>query len=249
MIKRILLFFTVFLCLRSAQADPIMQDPSKNEKSPSRDQILWTQTDLAYDFTAEYDFVGGARQDLGNGSSGHVTENYTDLRQIWTKRSMLAFLSYGGVEWEQMQFNMTDRDHIPTQLHDITAYLATDFRWSDHDMMRVQIQPGFYTDLEDVDIHSVNIPIAIAYTHIPSRRFQWAFGLSINTWRRETVLPGGGFRYALNDRWHLKFMLPNPQVEYKVNDYLHTWVGADLRGNTYRVNSHYGTDRGDLGFE
>lgn len=200
---------------------------------------------MAYDFSAEYDYVGRAHTDFGKGNEGAIAEQYTDLRQVWTRRFMLAFLLHAGVEWQRMAFTPPNALLAPEELDAITGFFAADFRWSDHDMMRVQLQPGFYTDLDQVDLQSINVPLAVAYTRIPSKRFQWAFGVSINTWRQAHFLPGGGFRYQLTDRWKLKFMLPTPQIEYKVNDSLHTWVGADFRGETYRVSGHFGTEHGN----
>jgi len=228
-----------------ADTGPLMSKPGKNEKSPSREQVLWTETDVGYDLNAEYSYAGRAHIDFGNGHQGSLSEYYTDLKQTGTLRMFMAFLIYEGLEWQRQVYGTSGDVLVPHELDTLNAFLATDFRWSSHDQVRLQFEPGLYTDMHDVDMHDFNMPIALAYTRIPSKKLQWAIGLSINTWRGSRFLPGGGFRYYLTPRWKLNGMLPTPQIEYKANDYLHVWVGADFRGNTYRVSRRFGAEHND----
>jgi len=215
-----------------------------NAKSPSKDQLLWTQTDVGYDMEAEYDYVGRAPVNFGDGRAGDIAEHYTDIRNIFTHRAMLAFLFHTGFDWERFGFDPANTLPVPEQLNALSAFLAADFRWSSQNMVRLQVEPGFFSDLSQFTGRDVNAPIALAYTRVASKDFQWTLALSINTWRENRYLPGGGFRYQINDRWKLKFMLPKPQIEYKANDWVHTWVGADFRGDSYRVSSNFGDSKG-----
>ncbi len=236
-------FLLTFL-LPIAQAD-IFSKRSSNEKSPSKDQVLWTETNIGYDFAMEYNYVGPSSIGFADGQVSHLSEHVTDFRQVITQRSWLAFLFHLGLEWQRLEFDPPNRMPVPGQLDVMNAFLATDFRWSNRDMMRLQVQPGFYTDLQDMDLEDFNVPVALAYTHVSSKDLQWTIGLSINTLRKMRYLPGGGFRWQINDRWKLKFLLPTPQVEYKLRDDLHVWAGGDFRGDTYRVSRHFGDDRGN----
>jgi len=222
----------------------MLSNVDPNAKSPSKDQVLWTQTDAGYDLEAEYDFVRGAPVNFGDGRVGDLAEHYTDIRNIFTQRAMMAFLFHTGFDWERLGFNPANTLPVPDQLNAFSAFLASDFRWSSKNMVRLQVEPGFYSDFGQFNGRDVNLPIALAYTRVPSEDFQWTLALSINTWRENRYLPGGGFRYRINDRWKLKFMLPKPQIEYKANDWVHTWVGADFRGNSYRVSSNFGDTKG-----
>lgn len=221
-----------------------MTNVNPKEKSPSKDQVLWTETDVGYDVEAEYNYVGGAPVDFGNGRRGEVEEQYTDIRNIFTRRALMAFMFHAGFDWERLGFVPPVALPVPNQLSSLNAFLAADFRWSDKNLVRFQIEPGFYSDFSQLDGHDINAPIALAYTRVVDRDLQWALGLSINTWRENRYLPGGGIRYRINDRWALKFMLPKPIVEYKANDWVHTWAGADFRGNTYRLSGQFGNSQG-----
>ncbi len=229
----------LFVGVYPARAD-MLSAPKPGEKSPSKDQILWTQTTIGYVLEAQYDYVGAAHTDFGNGHEGDVSEEYTDLRHVFTYRALLAFLFHFGLEWQRMGFAPPDNVFVPNELDSLNGFLAADFRWSTKSLMRLQFEPGYFSDNSTFMGPYFNCPIALAYTRVVSNRFQWAFGVSYNNWRSSHFLPGGGFRYQLTDRWKLKFMLPSPAIEYKANEWLHTWVGADFIGNTFRVARNFG---------
>lgn len=228
----------------------MMSKPSDDEKSPSKQQVLWTETDVGYDAEAEFNYVGAAHTDFGtgNGIQGKVPEYETDIKNIITRRALMAFLLHFGAEWQRMGFAPDNTMLLPDQFSSIKGFLATDFRWSKKDMLRIQFEPGYYGDMSEFNGPYFHVPMAFAYTRIPSDKFQWSIGVSFNDWRKAHWLPGGGFNYYMTDRWKLKFMLPTPQIEYKVNDYVHTWVGADFRGDTFRVARNFGTVHGNPSF-
>lgn len=208
-------------------------------------QKKWTGTKNTFEFNSEYNYVPSGDQTLGNGRNERVPEHYFQVRQQMLRRTMLAFLAQGGLEYEHFAFESPDDSLIPHNLAKVDAFIALDFRWSRKDMLRIQTEPGIYTDFKDVDGNDFNAPVAIAYTRIPNDRLQWVIGLSINTLRSAPVLPGGGIRWQVNDRWKLKFFLPQPAVEYKARPNLHIFAGADFRGATYRVAKHFGDSRGN----
>jgi hypothetical protein len=237
-------FLLLIFYVSPARADQI-PDVDPNSKSPSKDQVLWTQTNVGYDLESEYNYVGGAPVNFGNGRAGDIEEQYTDIRNIFTDRELMAILFHAGFDWERLGFEHADNTlPVPNQLNSLSTFLAADFRWSSANMVRIQVEPGFYSDMTQFNGNDVNIPIALAYTRVASQDFQWTLALSINDWRENRFLPGGGFRYSINDQWKLKFMLPKPQIEYKANDWVHTWLGADFRGDSYRVASNFGDVRG-----
>jgi hypothetical protein len=212
-------------------------DRIEDKLAPSMDKVRWTEAKISSDLNTEYDFVGGP-----------LNEHYTDLRYTFTRRTMLAFLIHGGVEYQRLGFDGRDSLMLPGQLESANAYLALDFRWSRKDLVRIQSRPGIFGDFESINGHEFNAPVDIAYTRIPSNRIQWAVGLSIDTWRRYHVLPGGGVRYHVNDRWQLKFMLPTPQVEYKPTDVLTLVFGAVFCGDSYRLANNFGSAHGNPAF-
>ncbi len=214
--------------------------------SPSKDQVLWTETHLAYDVNAEYSYTGPDTVDFGHGRRDRLASHYTDLRHLVTGRFLMAFLTYTGLEWQRFGFSGASQNFpAPEALSSLNAILATDFRWSDKDMVRLQVLPGLYTDFDEAHWNDVNFPFALAYTHIHSETFQWTLALSVNAWRGSRIIPAPGFRWQINERWKLKALLPTPQIEYKAAPALHLSIGADFRGDTFRVGDRFGSHHGD----
>ena len=242
-----LFFIFIFAGLRGLLAAdaPTINPPV--DKSPSRDKIEWLDSKTSLESAVQYDYVGGAGTDLGNGQHSNVYESQVSVRDIVAYRCWRAFLWRGGVEWERFGFYRPADSLIPPQLHDLNLYTGLDFRFSRKDMIRLQARPGLYADWDDNDIRDFNTPVAVAYSHMVSRNFQWAAGVSYNAWRNHRWLGGGGFRWQIDDRWKLKLMLPEPQLEYKARDDLHVFVGADFRGDSFRVSHNFGTQRGNPG--
>jgi hypothetical protein len=236
--------FLVGFRVGRAEADP----KPVEDKSPSRDKIQWLGGKTSLESTAQYDFVFNGKTDLGNSHHGHMTESEISLRQLITRRWMRAFLVRGGVEYESFAFHQADDSFLPGNLRVLNAYLAMDFRFSHQDLIRVQARPGVYTNNVNADMADFNTPVALAYSRMVSRGFQWALGLSINRWRRQVLLGGGGFRWQMSDRWKLKMMLPEPMVEYKAREDLHVFVGGDFRGDSFRLANDFGTRRGNPAF-
>lgn len=228
--------------VRAAVPTPRVPAP---EKAPSKDKIQWLGSKLSLETLARLDYVGGiGATDLGNGRREPVVESDAFLRQLATLRCFRAFLLRGGLEWERFAFRAPDDALLPGRLHALDFYAGVDFRFSRRDMIRLQARPGFYTDFESVDGATLNAPVAMAYSRMVNGAFQWAIGVSMNSWRRRRWLGGGGFRWQINDRWKLKMMMPEPQIEYRAREDLHVFVGGDFRGDTYRVSRDFGTRRG-----
>lgn len=217
----------------------------KVEKAPSKDKVEWTGSKLSSESAIKFEYVGAARADFGEGRQARFAQSYWQLRHVVTRRTLRAFLLRLGLEYQRWNNHGPEDLPVPGSLNVVDAQVGMDFRWSRKDMLHVMVRPGLYSDFHDTTGGDLNMPIEIAYTRVPSNRFQWALGLSINPWRDFPYLPGGGFRYQINDRWKLRFLLPEPRVEYKARDDLHTWIGAEFRGDSFRVSQTFGNTRGD----
>src|SRR6185503_3096184 len=156
---RLLILLMAFgiCCPRPLRADtPDKLSKETVNKSPSMDKVRWTEAKVSSDLNTEYDFVGGP-----------LNEHYLDARYLMTRRTMLAFLIHGGIEYQRLGFDGRKDLLLPGQLDSANLYLALDFRWSRRDMVRVQARPGYFGDYENISNHSFNAPVDIAYTRIP----------------------------------------------------------------------------------
>jgi hypothetical protein len=210
------------------------------EQAPSFQAKKWTGKQGAYETNVQYDYVGGGSQNLGNGQNEDIDESYVDIRHEVMRHTLLAFLVQGGVEYQHMGFGAPHDSLVPNRLDSLVGDIAIDFRWSTKDLIHFEGDPGLYTDFEGADLRSFNTPFNIGYTRVVSNNFQWVAGFSLNTWRSSRFLGAGGFRWQINDRWKIKAYLPTPDIEYYARPDLTLTLGADVRGDSYRVGPHFG---------
>ncbi len=212
-------------------------------KSPSFQKKKWTGTQGSYETNIEYDYVGRASGNMGNGTNRNVDESYFDVRHQFMRHTLLAFLVQGGVEYQRMAFGVPNNALVPDKLDNLMGLVGIDFRWSEKDLVHIEGRPGLYTDWQGSGFDAFNSPLDIGYTRVVSDRFQWVVGVSVNTWRRSRILGGAGFRWQMNNRWKLKAYMPSPSIEYVARPDLTLTFGADVRGDTYRVGPHFGSAR------
>ncbi len=213
-------------------------------KSPSFDLKKWTGTQASYESYLEYDYVGQASTNLGNGHNRPIDENYLDVRHQFVRHTLLAFLVQIGIEYQHLGFGVPNDALIPDRLDSLVSNIALDTRWSENDLLHFQWHPGLYTDFRGSGGDAFHTPMDVGYTHVSSRRFQWIVGFSYNRWRSTPFLGAAGFRWQITPRWKLKLYLPTPDIEFAARPDLTLLLGADVRGDSYRVGPHFGDSKG-----
>ncbi len=217
------------------------------KKSPSFQANKWTGTVGAYETNVQYDYVGGASQNLGNGQNGRIDEEYVDVRQMFMRHTLLVFLAQGGLEYQHQGFNPPPGALVPNRLDMLYADIALDTHWSEKDLLHIEGRPGFYTDFQGGGWNAINSPLDVGYTRVVSDSFQWVLGFSYNSWRSSRFLGAPGFRWQMNDRWKMRAYMPTPDIEYYARPDLTLTLGGDFRGESYRVGPHFGDSVGQPG--
>lgn len=225
---------------RTGSSDTMMEKVSPKEQAPSKEQVLWTATDLAWDFEFVHGYSAPGHMDFGSGGAGDVANRTTLISNTLTWRRWMAMLFSTGIDYQLENFSAPSNLPVPDSLQSLLVPLVLDFRWSEHSMVRLQAAPGFFTGDNTFDARSFNVPGAVAYTWIPNKRFQLGLGLSLNPFRNTKILGGGGFRWQITDRWKLKFLMPEPRIEYRAAPPLHLRAGMVMRGDSYRMGPDFG---------
>jgi hypothetical protein len=214
------------------------------KKSPSFQEKKWTGSQGSYESTLAYNYVAPASSNLGNGQNKDLNEHYFNFEHEFMRHTLLAFLVGVGLQYEHVGLGVPAGGWIPDRLDTAVSHVAIDFRWSEKDLLHLEGHPGFYTDFQGAGWNSFNTPFDLGYTRVVNQKLQWVVGFSLNTWRHARYLGAAGFRWQINDRWKLKAYLPTPDVEYVALPNLTLTLGADIRGDTYRVGPRFGESRG-----
>jgi opacity protein-like surface antigen len=199
---------------------------------------------IAHELDARWSFVGnaatrgdGARFDSGDQQSGYL--RYVLSPQV-TSRLLLHF----GAEWQRFSFDVPDFAPLPDRLQQISAVLGLDFQLNDQWLIRAELQPGVYSDFDDVSWMDVNSPLLLSAAYLVNPDLQWIFGLRIDPRSHYPIIPAAGVRWKFADEWTLSAILPQPRLEYDLNERFQIHLGADIEAGSFRMSNDFGTDEG-----
>jgi hypothetical protein len=208
------------------------------------------ESPFSFEFDVEGTYVGDG--DIERGERGDMVirdfdEAQARVRFLLTPMTKIGILRLG-VQTERYAFSFGSNAPIPDDLHSTNLILGLDTKFSDSFLIRFEMQPGFYgVDWDDFGRDTFNVPFILGGTYIFNSGFQVVFGVGVDAWRSNVVLPGGGVRWKFAPEWTLNAVVPTPRLEYEPNSNMVFFVGADIRSTSYRVEKNFGTLRGNTG--
>lgn len=201
-------------------------------ETPAAASSKWTVSSEA---NAGYSYVTGGRTD---GKSVDEQRSHADfvLTSQYNEGVPLRF----GLSWDRFSFSSTAGTRLPNTLQALNFIAGFDGQIGQSVFFRLEAQPGWYSGSSRVLGDSFNVPIVIGASYLVSKDLQLALGVSIDPQRETVVLPGGGIRWQINDKWLADLMLPKPRLEYKVSDDLTLFVGGELYETSFRLDEDFG---------
>ena len=197
----------------------------------------------SHEIHAEYGYVAGADMELGS-SIGDVSEQNSLFRYVVVNPiSEIIFLRLGAGT-QRFSFGLPNAAPLPNTLQSVAAIIGADFSLSDQWLMRLEIEPGIYSDFHDLSEDDVNAPFIAGFSYLVNEDLQWVFGMSVDARREIPVLPAVGARWRFADRWTLMAILPKPRLEYELTEALKLYGGLDLKAGTYKVAENFGSTHG-----
>jgi hypothetical protein len=206
------------------------------------------ESPFSFEFEIEGTYVGDG--DIERGERGDMVirdfdEAQARVRFLLTPMTKIGILRLG-VQTERYAFSFGSNAPIPDDLHSTNLIIGLDTKFSDSFLIRFEMQPGFYgVDWDDFGRDTFNVPFILGGTYIFSSGVQVVFGVGVDAWRSNVVLPGGGVRWKFAPQWTLNAVVPTPRLEYEPNSNLVFFAGADIRSTSYRVEKNFGTLRGN----
>lgn len=148
-----------------------------------------------------------------------------------------------GASWKRFDFSGSRAD-APESLTALALKLGYARQFSPQWSLRAEIDPGIYSDFEDVSGDDFNAPFGLRLLYAQSRTLQWGFALFVDPRGSNPVIGGVGARWVFAPGWTLLFFLPEPKIEYALSPTVSLYAGAGLRGGTFRVAEDFGRKRG-----
>ena len=245
--KTSLRFAALCLLLTAANAFAV-QVETYSTSSKSVALVESEESPFSFEFDVEGTYVGDG--DIERGERGDMVirdfdEAQARVRFLLTPMTKIGILRLG-VQTERYAFSFGSNAPIPDDLHSTNLILGLDTKFSDSFLIRFEMQPGFYgVDWDDFGRDTFNVPFILGGTYIFNSGFQVVFGVGVDAWRSNVVLPGGGVRWKFAPEWTLNAVVPTPRLEYEPNSNLVLYAGADIRSTSYRVEKNFGTLRGN----
>lgn len=199
----------------------------------------------SFETDVDYSYVGDARTKLGHGRTGELSEQSTGARFVVAPRWGEGPIYRFGLGFQRFSFGLPRLTPLPNTLQSTTVILGADLQVFNSWLVRIEAEPGIYSDFHDVSSGDFNVPFIIGGSYIAGADLQWVLGLSVDVNRRYPVIPAIGVRWSFADRWVLDAVLPSPRLEYEWKKGWTLYAGGDFKDGTYRVDDSFGSAHGD----
>ncbi len=189
-----------------------------------------------YELDADTSYVGDARTNLGSGNRGDVSEERTDTHLVVATENNDGPIYRFGLGYQRYSFGLSRASPIPNVLEAENLVIGVDFHLFDSWLIRVEADPGLYSDSRSLGFRDFNVPVFIGGSYIAGADLQWVLGLDLDVNRQIPVFPAVGVRWSFMDQWVLDAVLPTPRLEYDWSKALTLYLGGDVDDGTYRVD-------------
>jgi opacity protein-like surface antigen len=199
---------------------------------------------VSQEVDAQYVYVGGAGTRGAGLDLGSVDESSADVKYVISPQITKDLLLRLGAEWQRFSFGTPNRSPVPDTLQQVSAVLGFDYQLADQWLLRMETQPGFYSNSSDIRWDVVDAPVVLGAAYLKNEDLQWFFGLRVDGRSQYPALPVAGVRWKFSDEWTLNLVLPNPRLEYDANERLQFYAGAGVDAGTFRVDKNFGNSSG-----
>ncbi len=197
----------------------------------------------AFAWSTEFSASGKSAIAEGTRALGDIRHSYAAAEASTTLALDQGSALILGGSWKRFDFSGSRAD-APESLTALSLKLGYARQLSPQWSLRAEIDPGVYSDFEDVSGDDFNAPFGVRLLYAQSRELQWGFALFVDPRGSNPVIGGVGARWVFAPDWTLLFFLPEPRIEYAVSPTVSLYAGAGLRGGTFRVAEDFGRKRG-----
>lgn len=196
-----------------------------------------------FEWQGEFSAAGSSAIFEGSQALGELSHRHAAATTTATLRRDRDSSYSAGLSWRRFEFSGSQAD-VPGSLTSLALKLGYARTFSPIWSLRAEVDPGIYSDFEDISGDDLNVPLGVRLLYATSRELQWAFAIFVDPRSSVPVIGGVGARWRFAPSWTLLAFLPAPRVEYALSDAFSLYVGASMRGGTFRVAEDFGRRRG-----
>lgn len=125
---------------------------------------------------------------------------------------------------------------LPDELSEVSLNVGFVHRRSPAWSLAAFLRPGIYGDFDQLDGKSFNAPLIATAAYSPSTALTWRFGLNLNAFSENPVLPILGVRWQFAPQWTFNVGFPRSGLIWDVSDKISLGAGVGFQGGSFRVN-------------
>jgi len=202
---------------------------------------------MGMELDVNYGFAAGSKTHTGSTDLGHVSEQNAGLKCVVSPELSKNLLLRVGVEWDRFSFGLPSGAPLPNTLQQVSAIFGFDCQIDDHWLLRMELQPGLYSDFKDLTFRDVNAPVLLGASYLVDANLQWFLGLRVDLRSRYWIVPAAGVRWKFADEWTLNMLFPQPRLEYDLNKQCQLYFGARMLSGTFRLADDFGNTHAVMG--
>jgi hypothetical protein len=186
-------------------------------------------------YSSREDLARGATR-LGNLAVQHFGVSFSSRHQV-NEASTLLY----GVAYQTHELDASGPLPLPDRLAELSLNLGWQQRLSPQWSIAVFARPGLYSDFEQLDSDSLNLPVLALANYAVSRDLIWSFGLTANPFSDNPVIPIVGVRWNFAPQWMFNVGFPQSGFTWKPTEQLALRAGARFQGGSFRITENLGT--------
>ncbi len=226
-----------FLCLLVVTQASLMGQPAAT--APTSVGIVYSQSSIA-----EASYVANSAIKLGSTSLGEIDTTHFRVRYGVSAPASKRYSWRMGVEYERYSVGVPRGAFLPDTLQSVAVNLGNTLRVGDKWALQFEMDPGVYSDFEDMDWEDLNAPLSFRALYFHRPNLIWTLAVIGNIKSEFPIVGGIGARWLPTERLTVDVILPRPQVAYEASDRITLFAGGEFKGGGYRVAEDFGSRLG-----
>lgn len=214
----------------------MVSDGKKNIAEPCPPDPLWL-VDVRSSYVFESDFERGrdASGDAWNGRFG-ASRRFAFDGPNWSGLECAQWYLRFGLEYSRFEFDNAGSLPLPDHLQSLSARIGVEYLVQGIPAFLIEAFPGFYFE-DDMRSDRFDVPVRVAAGFRITDALFGAVGVSYTSFRSVPFIPLVGAYWRINEQWALSLLAPSPRLVYTPSSAWEFWVGGELAGGSFRVDS------------
>lgn len=138
---------------------------------------------------------------------------------------------------------------LPDQLVALLLELNWVRRSAEGRALQVTIAPGIYSDIEEIEVNSLFVPISVTHIWTWNPSVSALLGVAVRPDFEVPVLPLAGIVWSASNAMRLEILFPRSRLVVLFNEEWSAEIGAEWSSRTYRLKEKGPFDRDKLSIE